>query len=53
MRTNFLDRVQVTTGGRTADLPELLRHDRELSAALHVRDRVHTYGSFSIADLRL
>jgi S-adenosylmethionine-diacylglycerol 3-amino-3-carboxypropyl transferase len=53
LRTNFLDRVQVATGGRTAELPELLHYQRELSETLHAQDRVHTYGSFSIADLRL
>jgi S-adenosylmethionine-diacylglycerol 3-amino-3-carboxypropyl transferase len=53
LRTSFLDRVQVTTGGRTAELPELLHHQRELALTLHAQDRVHTYGSFSIADLRL
>jgi len=32
-------------------LPELLTFHPDLAAALHEKDRVHTYGSFYIADL--
>ena len=32
-------------------LGELLTYDRELAAQLHGKDRVHTYGSFYIADV--
>jgi S-adenosylmethionine-diacylglycerol 3-amino-3-carboxypropyl transferase len=41
--------VQTRVGRRP--LGDLLRYHRELAARLHVRDRVHTYGSFHIADL--
>ncbi len=51
LRTDFLDRVQVRAGGRICRLPELLTHHEELAAGLHQRDRVHTYGSFYIADI--
>ena len=53
LRTDFLDRVRVLVGGRTTALPELLRHHRKLADRLHAQDRVHTYGSLSIADLVL
>jgi S-adenosylmethionine-diacylglycerol 3-amino-3-carboxypropyl transferase len=32
-------------------LPEVLQPHEELARMLHPRDRVHTYGSFHIADL--
>ena len=51
LRTDFLDRVEVTVAGRVRRLPELLCYHRELAAKLHAVDRVHTYGSFMIADL--
>jgi S-adenosylmethionine-diacylglycerol 3-amino-3-carboxypropyl transferase len=53
LRTDFLDPIQVATGGRTAELAELLHYHQQLADTLHMRDRVHTYGSFSIADLRV
>ena len=51
MRTEFLDRVQVQVNGRPRLLSDLLCHHHELAAELHEQDRVHTYGSFYIADL--
>ncbi len=51
LRTDFIDRVNVTSGGRQRQLPELLTFHRDLAAELHEKDRVHTYGSFYIADL--
>lgn len=51
LRTEFLDRVQVQVGGRLRRLPELLKLNPNLAAELHEKDRVHTYGSFYIADL--
>jgi S-adenosylmethionine-diacylglycerol 3-amino-3-carboxypropyl transferase len=51
LRTDFLDRVSVSTNGRMHKLPELLTYHPQLAAELHERDRVHTYGSFYIADL--
>lgn len=53
LQTDFLDRVQVTADGRPTTLPEILRHHRSLADSLHAQDRVHTYGSFAIADLVL
>ncbi|MEZ6135790.1 MAG: BtaA family protein [Pirellulaceae bacterium] len=51
LRTDFIDRVQLTHGGKQLYLPELLTYHEEQAAALHELDRVHTYGSFYIADL--
>ena len=51
LRSDFVDRVQVTVGGRTRRVGELLTYHRELAAALHETCRVHSYGSFYIADL--
>jgi S-adenosylmethionine-diacylglycerol 3-amino-3-carboxypropyl transferase len=51
LKTDFIERVNVTVHGKQRPLGELLSYDRELAARLHVLDRVHTYGSFYIADL--
>jgi S-adenosylmethionine-diacylglycerol 3-amino-3-carboxypropyl transferase len=51
LRTDFLKRVQVKVNGRLRELPSLLTYNRELAEELHAKDRVHTYGSFYIADL--
>jgi S-adenosylmethionine-diacylglycerol 3-amino-3-carboxypropyl transferase len=51
MNTTFVDDVEVVRGGRAIRLEEALRYQREKAATLHERDRVHTYGSFYIADL--
>lgn len=52
LRTDFIDRVTVRRAGRACPLPDLLAYRRALAAELHARDRVHTYGSFHIADLQ-
>jgi len=51
LRTEFLDNVQVQSGGKLRQLPELLSMHSDLARELHEKDRVHTYGSFYIADL--
>ena len=51
LRTDFVDAVPVALSGRTCQVGELLRYDRPLADSLHTQDRVHTYGSFHIADL--
>ncbi len=51
--TPFVDRVQVTVNGHTWELGELLTYHRELAHRLHEKCRVHTYGSFHIADLHV
>ncbi len=51
LRTDFIDRVQVTREGKPVKLRELLSYHEQQAAELHQLDRVHTYGSFYIADL--
>jgi S-adenosylmethionine-diacylglycerol 3-amino-3-carboxypropyl transferase len=51
LRVRYLDPLRVRYRGRDETLGHLLRYHPELAAKLHARDRVHTYGSFYIADL--
>jgi S-adenosylmethionine-diacylglycerol 3-amino-3-carboxypropyl transferase len=51
LRVRYLDPLRVHFRGRETHLGGLLTYHRDLAAELHARDRVHTYGSFSIADL--
>ncbi|TVS09798.1 MAG: DUF3419 family protein [Planctomycetaceae bacterium] len=53
LATDFLNQVQVRFDGRMRELPSLLTYDETLAKQLHARDRVHTYGSFYIADLAI
>jgi S-adenosylmethionine-diacylglycerol 3-amino-3-carboxypropyl transferase len=51
LNTAFVDSVRIRRRGRETELGRLLRYDRQLADTLHARDRVHTYGSFHIADI--
>jgi S-adenosylmethionine-diacylglycerol 3-amino-3-carboxypropyl transferase len=51
LRTDFLNNVTVRSNGQKKLLPELLSMNTDLAQRLHQLDRVHTYGSFYIADL--
>jgi len=51
MRTDFVDEVPVTVAGKRQKVGDRVRYHRELANELHALDRVHTYGSFYIADL--
>ncbi len=51
LKTDFLNDVKVQVKGEVRKLPELLKLHESLAAQLHQLDRVHTYGSFYIADL--
>jgi S-adenosylmethionine-diacylglycerol 3-amino-3-carboxypropyl transferase len=51
LRTDFLNNVTVRSNGQKKLLPELLSMNTDLAQRLHPLDRVHTYGSFYIADL--
>ena len=51
LKTDFIDRVKVEKHGTTRPLNDLLTYDEALADELHQQDRVHTYGSFYIADL--
>ena len=48
---DYIDPIKVEVAGRQRRLGDLLTYHRELAEELHARDRVHTYGSFYIADL--
>lgn len=49
---DYVDPVEVRLKGSRWRVGDLLSYRRELAAELHKRDRVHTYGSFYIADLK-
>ncbi len=51
LRTEFIDNVSVRVGGNQLMLPEILTYQEALAKDLHEKDRVHTYGSFYIADM--
>ncbi|MEM8681160.1 MAG: BtaA family protein [Planctomycetota bacterium] len=51
MNTDFVHQANIQSADGRRQLGELLRYDHELANELHQRDRVHTYGSFYIADL--
>ncbi len=48
----FINPLTVQVNGQPKPLGELLSYHREQAAELHAKDRVHTYGSFCIADLK-
>lgn len=49
---DFVDPIPVTVKGRASKVGEHLEYHHELASELHRRDRVHTYASFTIADLQ-
>ncbi len=51
LAADYVASVPITRGGKTERLGDLLRFNRDRAAELHKEDRVHTYGSFYIADL--
>ncbi len=51
LRTEYINTVPVEYQGRQTTLGEILKLDTETAEKLHKQDRVHTYGSFYIADL--
>lgn len=51
MQVDYVDPLRVRLRNEDVRLGDLLHYDRNLAAQLHPLDRVHTYGSFYIADL--
>jgi S-adenosylmethionine-diacylglycerol 3-amino-3-carboxypropyl transferase len=51
LKVSYLDHLRVQFRGKETDLGGLLHYHPKLAADLHARDRVHTYGSFYVADL--
>lgn len=52
MEVDFVDPIAVEIDGQKARVGDLLSYRTELAGRLHQIDRVHTYGSFYIADWR-
>ena len=52
LKTDFIDQVEVTIDGKLQKIAPHLSYNKPLAEELHVVDRVHTYGSFYIADLK-
>lgn len=50
---DFVDPLVVQRDGRRLRIGDVLHYDHELAATLHGQDRVHTYGSFYIAQMNL
>jgi S-adenosylmethionine-diacylglycerol 3-amino-3-carboxypropyl transferase len=53
LRTDFIDQVHIEHQGKLKRLGPLLTYNKKLADELHQQDRVHTYGSFYIADLSI
>jgi S-adenosylmethionine-diacylglycerol 3-amino-3-carboxypropyl transferase len=51
LRTDFIEEVQVNRNGEIQKISPMLSYNTDLANELHEKDRVHTYGSFYIADL--
>jgi S-adenosylmethionine-diacylglycerol 3-amino-3-carboxypropyl transferase len=52
LRGDFINGIKVQTGGQTKTLSQILEYQTALATELHAKDRVHTYGSFCIADIK-
>ena len=52
LRTDYINPVPVKYHGKETQLGEILTYDTAKAEELHKLDRVHTYGSFYIADLK-
>lgn len=51
LRTDFIDQVKINRDNKIQNVAPMLQYNQELAEELHAKDRVHTYGSFYIADL--
>ena len=52
LKVDFVDPLRVNLKGKSHRLGDLLEYQPELARRLHKVDRVHTYGSFYIANVR-
>lgn len=53
LKTDYINTVPVQVNGVEKKLSDVLVYDEEKATQLHKIDRVHTYGSFYIADLKI
>lgn len=51
LHVDFVDPIPVVVSGQQCKLGDILTYNQDLAEELHAKDRVHTYGSFYIADL--
>ena len=51
LQTDFVNETQILVNGHRCRMGELLVYHREFAQHLHEKCRVHTYGSFHIAEL--
>ena len=51
MKVEFVDPIEVEVNGQRRRMGDLLTYKTDLARDLHAQCRVHTYGSFHIADL--
>ena len=52
LKVDFVDPLTVQVNGQSRKVGDLLTYHTELTDRLHPLDRVHTYGSFYVADLK-
>ncbi|MDZ7686217.1 MAG: BtaA family protein [Gammaproteobacteria bacterium] len=52
LEVDYVDPIRVQVDGCEKPVGELLSYNQQLACELHEKDRVHTYGSFYIADWR-
>lgn len=52
LQVDYVDPIRVLRRATRYRLGDLLTYHHDLATALHAQDRVHTYGSFYIADLQ-
>ncbi|MDO4586902.1 MAG: BtaA family protein [Planctomycetia bacterium] len=52
LRTDYIDSVPIEINEQKKNLGSILEYHQDKAAQLHRKDRVHTYGSFYIADLK-
>jgi S-adenosylmethionine-diacylglycerol 3-amino-3-carboxypropyl transferase len=51
LSVDYVDPIEVELRGERRRVGDLLHYHHDLAAKLHASDRVHTYGSFYVADL--
>ncbi|HTN01555.1 MAG TPA: DUF3419 family protein, partial [Planctomycetaceae bacterium] len=52
LQGDFVNTLKVQVDGQPREVGSLLHYNPSLANELHSKDRVHTYGSFCIADLK-
>lgn len=52
MKVEYVEPIRVKVDGQEKRVGDLVTYNTELAESLHEKDRVHTYGSFYIADFK-